>query len=111
LVVLLAAPLHHYVTAHSALQQTIAQRDAGERQLQQLQQLDKELTTPSYIEQQARIRLQYAMPGDTVFQVVAPGAKSNLDTKAGKSTTVSTVSGATWNQRLWGSIQSADRSP
>jgi hypothetical protein len=37
LVVLLAAPLHHYLAARSALQQSIAQRDSGQRQLQQLQ--------------------------------------------------------------------------
>jgi cell division protein FtsB len=111
LVVLLAAPLHHYLAARSALQQSIAQRDSGQRQLQQLQQLDKQLSDPAYIEAQARIRLQYALPGDTVYQVVQPGTKSNLDAPPPKDTTVSTVYGATWNQRLWGSVETADHSP
>lgn len=111
LVVILAAPLHRYLAARSALQQSITQRDSGQKQLQQLQQLDEQLSNPAYIEQQARIRLQYAMPGDTVYQVVQPGSKPSLDNKPAKSTTVSTVNGATWNQRLWGSVESADRSP
>jgi cell division protein FtsB len=111
LVVILAAPLHRYLAARSALQQSITQRDSGQKQLQQLEQLDQQLSNPAYIEQQARIRLQYAMPGDTVYQVVQPGSKPSLDNKPAKSTTVSTVNGATWNQRLWGSVESADRSP
>ena len=76
LVVLLAAPLHRFLTARSALAQSVAQRDDGQRQLKQLQQLDQQLNDPAYIEAQARTRLQYAMPGDTVYQVVEPGQQS-----------------------------------
>jgi Septum formation initiator len=72
---------------------------------------NKQLSDPAYIEAQARIRLQYALPGDTVYQVVQPGTKSSLDAPLPKDTTVSTVNGATWNQRLWGSVEAADHSP
>ena len=57
------------------------------------------------------MRLQYAMPGDTVYQVISPGKQSSIDTSAGKSTSTTTIAGNTWNQRLWGSLQSADHSP
>jgi cell division protein FtsB len=111
LVVLLAAPLHRFLAARSAVQQSVAQRDAGQRQLQQLQQLDQQLHDPAYIAQLARAHLQYALPGDTVYVVVKQGQKPTIDSSAGKSTVVSTVPGDTWNRRLWGSLQSADHSP
>ena len=51
------------------------------------------------------------MPGDTVYQVVQQGKQSSIDATPGKSTSTTTIAGDTWNQRLWGSIQSADHSP
>jgi cell division protein FtsB len=111
LVVLLAAPLHRFLTARSALAQSVSARDNGQRDLKQLQQLNAELSDPAYIESQARSRLQYAMPGDTVYQIVEPGQQSGINTSEGKNTTSTTIAGNTWNQRLWGSLESADRSP
>jgi cell division protein FtsB len=111
LVVLLAAPLHRFLTARSALAQSVSARDNGQRDLKQLQQLNAQLSDPAYIEAQARSRLQYAMPGDTVYQVVEPGQQSGINTSEGKSTGSTTIAGNTWNQRLWGSLESADRSP
>jgi cell division protein FtsB len=111
LVVLLAAPLHRFLTARSALAQSVSARDNGQRDLKQLQQLNAQLSDPAYIEAQARSRLQYAMPGDTVYQVVEPGQQSGINTNEGKSTSSTTIAGNTWNQRLWGSLESADRSP
>ncbi len=111
LVVLLAAPMHRFLAARSAVAQSVASRDAAREQLAQLQQLENQLSDPAYIQAQARLRLQYAMPGDTVYQVISPGKQSSIDTSAGKSTSTTTIAGNTWNQRLWGSIQSADHSP
>ncbi len=111
LVVLLAAPLHRFLAARSAVSQSVASRNADQRELAQLQQLDKQLNDPAYIEAQARTRLQYAMPGDTVYQVIQPGNQSTIDGSAGKSTTTTTIAGNTWNQRLWGSVKTADHSP
>jgi cell division protein FtsB len=111
LVVLLAAPLHRFLSARSAVAASVSQRDDGQRQLKALQQLDHQLSDPAYIEAQARVRLQYALPGDTVYQVVQPGQTSSIDAPPGKSTSTTTIAGATWNDRLWGSITSADHSP
>jgi cell division protein FtsB len=111
LVVLLAAPLHRFLAARSAVQQSVTQRDAGQQQLKQLEQLNKQLNDPAYIEALARARLQYALPGDTVYVVVQAGQKPTIDASTAKSTVVSKVPGGTWNRRLWGSIQSADHSP
>lgn len=111
LVVLLAAPLHRFLAARSAVSQSVASRDATQRELARLRQLDKQLSDPAYIQAQARSRLQYAMPGDTVYQVVDQGTRSGIDGGATKSTTTTTIAGDTWNQRLWGSVKSADHSP
>jgi cell division protein FtsB len=111
LVVLLAAPLHRFLAARSAVAQSQTQRTAGEEQLKQLQDLERQLSDPAYIAAQARIRLQYALPGDTVYQVVQPGDQSKINTTIGKSTTTISVPGDTWNRRLWGSVESADHSP
>ena len=111
LVVLLAAPLHRYLAARSAVNQSVAARDAGQRDLAQLQQLNQQLSDPAYIAAQARARLQYAMPGDTVYQVVQPGQRSGIGSTAGKNTGTTTIAGDTWNERLWGSVKTADHSP
>ncbi len=111
LVVLLAAPLHRYLAARSAVAQSVATRDQTDKQLAQLKQLNQQLSDPAYIEQQARLRLQYALPGDTVYVVVPPGQSTGINTATGPATTSSKVPGDTWNSRLWGSLQSADHSP
>jgi cell division protein FtsB len=111
LVVILAAPLHRFLAARSAVSQSVAARDSGQRDLKALQQLDHQLSDPAYIEAQARSRLQYAMPGDTVYQIVDQGQKSTIDGGAAKSTGTTTIAGNTWNERLWGSLRSADQSP
>jgi cell division protein FtsB len=111
LVVLLAAPLHRYLAARSAVNQSVAARDAGQKDLAQLQQLNKQLSDPAYIAAQARARLQYAMPGDTVYQVVQPGQRSGIESSTGKNTGTTTIAGDTWNERLWGSVKTADHSP
>jgi hypothetical protein len=111
LVVLLAAPLHRFLAARSSVAQSAAAAQAGQSQLKALQQLNKELSDPAYIEAQARLRLQYAMPGDTIYHVVQQGRQSTIDSGAPKGSSTTTIAGNTWNERLWGSLESADHSP
>lgn len=110
LVVLLASPLHRYLAARSGLQQAEEQRRNSRQQLGQLEQQDKQFTDPAYIAQQARIRLKYALPGDTVYTVVHPGQQPGIDSNSTSSTGQTKVPGDTWNRRLWGSMQAADGS-
>ncbi len=111
LVVVLAAPLHRYLSSRSALAQAEQQRRQSQSQLAELRQQLKQWNTPAYIEQQARSRLQYAMPGDTVYVVVRPGQKSSLSSQTQQRTAPVRVPGGTWNQRLWGSVLTADSAP
>jgi len=107
LVVMLAAPLHRFITARSNLRQAEQQRVSDQRQVQQLTQQSNQLDDPDYIEAQARSRLQYAMPGETVYTVLRPGDKPAVNGDEAKSSRATKVPGDTWNQRLWGSAEAA----
>ena len=73
----------------------------------QLQKLKARWNDPAYVEEQARARLQYARPGDTVYVVVDPG-RINTDASAGQSVPISASSG-TSNWRVRGLDQPAGR--
>jgi cell division protein FtsB len=111
LVVILAAPLHRYLSSHGAVEQARQERRDNQAQLAKVQQQLARLDDPAYVEQQARTRLQYALPGDTVYVVVHPGEKSDLGGTAKHDTVPVRVPGGTWNQRLWGSVVTADSAP
>ena len=111
LVVVLAAPLHRFVSSRSALAQAEQQRRQSQSQLAELRQQLNQWNDPAYVEQQARSRLQYAMPGDTVYVVARPGQKSSLSAQTQQQTAPVRVPGGTWNQRLWGSVLTADSAP
>jgi cell division protein FtsL len=111
LLVVLAAPVHRYLATRSALTQADRERKANQTELVQLQQQVAQWNDPAYIAQQARARLQFAMPGDTVYVVVAPNAKPVTGTPAPRDSTATRVPGDSWNERLWGSIRTADSAP
>lgn len=111
LVVVLAAPVHRYLATQAALSQAEREHRSNEVQLAQLQQQVTQWNDPAYIAQQARARLQYAMPGDTVYVVVPPNSKPATGGAAPRDSTATRVPGDTWNERLWGSLRTADSSP
>lgn len=105
LVVLLASPLHRYFASRGDVAHASQQLKSDQQQLaEQTLQLQR-WSDPGYIQQQARVRLQYAMPGDTVYIVTGAGQQSDIaKTNAKKDTT---KSAATWNQKLWETVQKA----
>jgi cell division protein FtsB len=111
LAVLLAPPLHRYRSARSALQQAEQQRRDDQRQLTELKRQLAQWDDAAYIQAQARSRLQYAMPGETVYIVVRPGQKTGLDDQSQRDTNAIQVPGGTWNERLWGSVLTAGATP
>ena len=110
LVVVLAAPLHRYLSARSAEGQAANQQQQSKAQLAQLQKEAAQLNDPAYIESLARSRLQYALPGDTVYGVITPGSRSKLADSTPAASGPTKVPGGTWNERMWGSVVSADGS-
>ncbi len=104
LLVLLASPLHRYFGSRSDVGRAAAQLHADQTQLGVLQDEQRQWSDPGYVQQQARERLMYAMPGDTVYVVVTPGQKSDIEKSA---TGAVAKSDGTWNQRLWHSVLTA----
>jgi cell division protein FtsB len=111
LAVVLAPPLHRYLGARGALQQAEQQRGEDQRQLAALRHQLARWDEPAYIEQQARDRLQFAMPGDTVYVVIRPGEKTGVGGQQQRDTQAVQIPGGTWNERLWGSVLTADSTP
>ena len=107
LLVLLASPLSRYFNSRSDLAQARQQLQSDQQQMQQLKQLKAQWSDPGYVQQQARARLQFAMPGDTVYVVVDKGAKSDIEKTAG--TVAAANSTGSWNTRIWTSVQRASR--
>jgi cell division protein FtsB len=107
LVVLLASPIHRYLGSRSDISTTSEQLRKDQQQLRDLQRQKARWSDPGYVQQQARARLQFAMPGDTVYVVVDKGESSQIEKTAGS--TSGPRRGTEWNTRLWDSVRAADR--
>jgi cell division protein FtsB len=105
LVVLLAAPISRYLGSRSDLSAAAQQLRDDQQQLAQLHAQKSRWSDPGYIEQQARTRLMYAMPGDTVYVVVDKGQRSDIEKTRGASSSGAPAPG--WNGRLMDSIRAA----
>ena len=108
LLVLLASPLHRYFASRSDVGRAAAQLHSDRQQLAILQQAERNWSDPGYVQQQARLRLMYAMPGDTVYVVVNPGQQSDI---AKADAAAKATPAGTWNQRLWRSVVAAGSAP
>ena len=106
LLVLLASPLNRYFGSRSDVQHAAQQLREDQAELARLKAQQQKWSNPAYIQQQARQRLQYAMPGDVVYVVVRPGQRSDIESTSG---VVAQKHPAGWNQKLWQSIQVAGR--
>ncbi|MEO8889427.1 MAG: septum formation initiator family protein [Jatrophihabitantaceae bacterium] len=107
LIVLLASPLSRYFGSRSDLSHASQQLTDDQKQLAVLNQQYAQWSDPGFVQQQARERLQYAMPGDTVYVVVNHGEKSQIQKSEG--TQASGGAKGSWNTRLWTSVEHAGK--
>ena len=107
LVVLLASPVHRYLGSRSEIATSSTQLHQDQQRLRQLQQQKDRWGDPGFVQQQARQRLQFAMPGDVVYVVVDKGQRSDIEKTAGKP--ASATRSKDWSKRLWGSVRAADK--
>jgi cell division protein FtsB len=107
LVVLLASPIHRYLASRGAISGASGQLQQDQKTLRDLQHQQAQYGDPGYLEQQARVRLQYAMPGDTVYVVVGQGHSSDLAATSGGKNKPPT--GEAWNDRLMASVRAAGK--
>ncbi|MDT4916605.1 MAG: hypothetical protein QOH89_1305 [Pseudonocardiales bacterium] len=105
LVVLLAAPVNRYLTSRHTIGQAAQQLHDHKQQLAELAKQRDRWGDPGYIQQQARTRLQYAMPGDTVYVVVNQGQSSDIEKTSGVE--LAGPPGPSWTTRLMDSLHAA----
>jgi cell division protein FtsB len=105
LVVLLAAPINRYLTSRRDIGRAAWQLQDHKQQLTELTKQRDRWGDPGYIQKQARSRLQYAMPGDTVYVVVNKGQSSDIQTSSGVN--LAGPAGPSWNTRLMDSVRAA----
>jgi cell division protein FtsB len=105
LLMLLASPLHRYFDSRSDVAHAAQQLHDDQADLAEMNKLLKRWGDPGYIQQQARVRLQYAMPGDTVYIVTGANHPSDIIASTGKAKSKPVDN--TWNKRLWETVQKA----
>jgi cell division protein FtsB len=96
----LAYPVREYIAQRRQIDQLQAQSAQTAATLARLQAEAQRLNDPSYIEQQARDRLHYCMPRQTCYVIIGGQPASHAK---------SAVAGTPWYERLWSSVQQADR--
>jgi cell division protein FtsL len=96
----LAYPVREYIAQRRQIDQLVAERQMTLEQLRSLQREQQRLNNPAYIEQLARDRLHFCMTDQTCYVIIGgPGSGS----AAARAT------GTPWYDRLWRSVQQADR--
>jgi cell division protein FtsB len=111
--VLLLPTVRGAVQQQAQIDRLQAELDAHESERAELQDELDRWDDRSYVIQQARSRLNYVVPGDTVWRVVDaqeiegdPAAEAQAD--AGP-TVAAAPTGAPWYEGLWESVQVTDR--
>jgi cell division protein FtsB len=100
----LAYPVREYIAQRRQIDQLEVQRQAIAARLGALQQQKKELSSNAYVEQQAEGKLHMCVPSQTCYVVISPKPPRPKATAA-------RVPGRPWYERLWTSVQQADKAP
>ena len=111
LVVILASPFQTYLNRRASVASSERQQRELAARVAQLQAQNNLWQDPAYVERQARVRLQYIRPGDTLYTVLdaqgqplepaAPAAAPAKVAKSGRQ--------PSWNAVLWSSVQDASK--
>ena len=92
-----------YISQRRQIDQLLAMHQQLSAQLRQLQARQHQLANPAYIAQQARDRLHMCLPRQTCYVINNP-QPAGLKAAARRAATP-------WYERLWASVQQADRAP
>ena len=98
----LAYPVREYIAQRRQIQTLQAQHAMLAGQLRRLEEQQERLKDPAYVEQLARDRLHMCLRGETCYVVIGTHTSH-------RGTPVTTVSLNPWYERLWQSVQQADR--
>jgi cell division protein FtsB len=98
----LAYPVREYIAQSRQIDGLLAQRQVMLTRLQALQAEQKRLSDPAYVEQLAEDRLHFCLTGQTCYVIIGAGRRHG-------SGHTPLVAGTSWYERLWHSVQQADR--
>jgi cell division protein FtsB len=101
----LAYPVREYIAQRRQIDQLETQQQQIGARLQSLRAQQRELTSPAYIERQARDNLHMCLPAETCYVIIS--GETPTAAKAAPAHAAVT----SWYQRLWSSVQQADREP
>jgi cell division protein FtsB len=110
LVLSLAYPAKQYLGQRGAIAHLAQDKAAAEGRVAVLTEQAKRLSDPAYLRSEARRRLQYVMPGDTVYVVITPDGARTTTPKAPGGPSAPASAGS-WYSQLWGTVQAADQTP
>jgi cell division protein FtsL len=100
----LAYPVREYIAQRRQIDQLELQREAIAAKLGALQQQKNELNSNAYVEQQAESKLHMCFPSQTCYVVINPKPHR-------PKVTAARAPGQPWYERLWTSVQQADKAP
>jgi cell division protein FtsB len=98
----LAYPVREYIAQRRQIDQLEAQRLQIVVQLKSLQARQRQTSSSAYIEREARDMLHMCLPAETCYVIIS--GKS----RAGRPAP-SHAAASPWYQRLWSSVQQADK--
>ena len=108
LVVSYASSLRAYLEQRSHISDLKAQIASSERQIDALKTEKKRWKDDAYVEQQARERFGWVLPGETAYQVIGANGKPVEGTdRLGTLTTTPKTPEAWWGKE-WATLQEAD---
>ena len=107
----LASPFQTYLSRRASVAASERQQQQLNAQLAELQHQSALWQDPAYVARQARIRLQYIRPGDTLYTVLdAHGNPIDPPAPAAAEKVSRTDHRPSWNSALWGSVRDTDAS-
>lgn len=98
----LAYPVREYIAQRRQIDQLVAQQQGMLAQLGTLERRQRRLHDPAYVEQLARDKLHFCLPGETCYVIIGRPRHGAAPAAQGAATTP-------WYERLWHSVQHADR--
>jgi cell division protein FtsB len=104
----LALPFKVWVAQRGQISSLQAQTREQEHRVAALKREQQQWRDPAYIEQQARVRLHYALPGEKTYVVLGKPRKHHA--QVATKPAGSTLTGP-WYSRLWQSVEAAGKGP
>jgi cell division protein FtsB len=109
LVVVLASPFQTYLSRRASVAASERQQQQLNAQLAELKHQSEQWQDPAYVARQARIRLQYIRPGDTLYTVLdAQGNPIEAPAPAAAEKVRTVEDRPSWNALLWTSVHDTD---